>query len=917
MRTVIALALLAISWTTYGQNLQLTGEILDDKAQPLPSATAVLLNPSDSTFLYFAITGNNGRFEMRNIKKGDYLLQISLLGFNTIYKQISLPNEKGDDLGTQIMIPKVFNINEVTVSADRIPMRIKRDTIEYDAKAFKVKPDGVAEDLIKKLPGMEVDRSGNIKAMGEDVKNVLVDGKEFFGNDPKVATRNLPADAIKKVQLFDKETDESQFTGIDDGERNPTINIMLDDNKKSGIFGDVTGGAGTESRADASAKIYRFTKKSQFAALGMYNNINRYGFSFGDLINFSGGMQSLSTGGGHVVLGGDNSFPVNFGQPVYGKGSNGAAGLNFSVSKSKSDRFFISYLGNGSKRNLPETSVTTSFVPDGSFRTDESKNQVRRDTAHRLNFGLRKLIGEKQNLIVNGGVSYSSSSNPLNSLSGSFLNGAQVNSLQRTTSELKSGLSVNADASYLLKINEGKTIFKASGRVNYSGNDENSRYYNEVQFYNPYSAEVSNLFYNLRSDLGNYSGTFSVTQRTTKTSFADLSITGGYTSDALNRRQGDAEDGMIPISNLSPDFIKTEKFIRPGLTWKLSTTKSQLSFGLLGSLGTYETVLNDDAGQTNNYAYFTPRVSWEYEYRSGRRLMAGYNTSVSTPGASRLMPVVNNINSLSLFYGNRDLKPEFNHNARLTWWLFDQFSFTTLLAGVNMTYTHDKIGNERTVDANLGQVISLINVKNDWSAGGDVDFSTPFKALGIKINLALSEQFNRGLSVINTIENINSSMTHRISLTLDNRKKDKWDIETGSTVTITDTRYSVQDALNNVYSDISWFTEIRYTPNVHFNFMTSADITNYSAKTFKESHLIPLLGAEINYYFLKNQRGVLTLAGVDLLNRNSGLMRTSELTYLVERRSSMLGRYIMLSLKYRLNKVGDNKGGIDVQVKRR
>ena len=154
------------------------------------------------------------------------------------------------------------------------------------------------EDLLRKLPGLEVDRSGNIKAMGEDVKNVLVDGKEFFGNDPKVATRNLPADAINKVQLFDKKTDESQFTGIDDGERNQTLNLVLDEGKKAGVFGDVVAGAGTGSHVEAGAKIYRFTDKIQFAGLGMFNNINQFGFSLGDYINFSGGISALSSGSG-------------------------------------------------------------------------------------------------------------------------------------------------------------------------------------------------------------------------------------------------------------------------------------------------------------------------------------------------------------------------------------------------------------------------------------------------------------------------------------------------------------------------------------------------------------------------------------------------------------------------------------------
>src|SRR5664280_154813 len=317
--------------------------------------------------LYFAITGNNGQFEIRNIKKGDYLLQVSLITYRTIYRNLTFPSSSGENIGTIIMIPRPVGLSEVQVTGERIPVKIRKDTIEYDARAFKVKPDAVAEDLIKKLPGMEVDRARNIKAMGEDVKNVTVDGKEFFGNDPKVATRNLPADAINKVQLFNKKTDESRFTGIDDGERNQTLNLVLNEDKRKGIFGDVSAGGGTGRHADAGARIYKFSKKTQLAGLGMFNNINQFGFSLSDFISFSGGMSALSSGSGLTIHGDDSSFPVNFGQPVYGTGSNGAAGLNFSVSKSDDTRFFASYLGSGSSRELTDNSSSRYFKSDGSY----------------------------------------------------------------------------------------------------------------------------------------------------------------------------------------------------------------------------------------------------------------------------------------------------------------------------------------------------------------------------------------------------------------------------------------------------------------------------------------------------------------------------------------------------------------------
>ena len=901
----------------FGQTVSVSGEILNEKGQPLSSAAAVLLNPADSTLLYFSITGNNGVFEMRNVRRGRHLLQVSLLGYQTFYKLIDVPVETGENIGQIALIPRVFGIDEVTITGERIPIRIKADTIEYDAKAYSVKPDAVAEDLIKKLPGIEVDRAGNIKALGEDVNNILVDGKEFFGNDPKVATRNLPADAIEKVQLFDKPTDESKFTGIDDGERNQTLNIVLEDEKRKGIFGDVTAGAGSEERAQAGAKVYRFTQKSQFAAIGMYNNINQQGFSVRDYINFSGGLSAFSSGDGHAIIGGENSFPVNFGRPVYGIGSNGAAGLNFSVSRPDNDRFFFSYLGNGSRRRLSESSTQKNYTPSGSFLLDGEEQRAKTDTAHRINFGLRNTIGSKQNVIINGGFSYNSATDGLSSFSSAWTDDFQVNDLTRNSKEIVSRLAGNTDASYLLKINEGRTIFKLSGGLNLSGSNSATRFSNDLSYFDPPSAEFNSQFYDIGTNYGIYSGTLSLTQKISKRSFADLSLGMNYYNEEIEREQGDLENGSTLIPGLSPVFSKADRTFRPGVRWKLVTTKTNLTLSMLSSIGEYATVLNDDQRQTKDYAYLTPGASLEYNYRSGRRLMLDYSTLVSTPRAMQLLPVVNNLNPMSLVYGNRDLKPEYLHNSRLSWWLFDQFSFTTLLTSVRMRYTLNKVGYSRDIDNDLKQSVSLVNIKDDLTTGGMIDFTTPVKPLGIKVNLIADESFSKGSGFINGTENVNRSLTQRFSLILGNRKKEKWDIETGASLTIVNTKYSLQKSLNAKYTDVAWFTEARYVPSKFLSFMASSDITKYSSGSFNESRLVPLINADVSYYFLKNQRGILTLAGVDILNRNTGIIRMSELNTLTERRSSILGRYVMLSFKYRLNKLGDGKGGIDIQVKRR
>ena len=385
-----------------GQTHSLSGTLYDNEVRPLTSGTVVLLNPADSTLEFFGVTNQQGQFLIRNIKEGNYLLQASFIGFHSLYSPIKIPREKGFDLGDLILKPMPVDLAGAEVVGEAVPLGISGDTIIYNAAAFKTKPDAVTEDLLKQLPGIEVDRAGNIKALGEDVNQLYVDGKEFFGSDPKVATRNIPADAIHQVQVYDKKSDDAEFTGIDDGTRDKTVNLKLRKDRKKGVFGDVLGGYGTGNHYKASGKAYHFTDKIQVAGLGMINNVNEYGFSFNDYLDFSGGMKAMMGGGGsaQIKIESDNSFPINFGQPVNGLVTSGAGGLNFSHSTSKHNRTYISYLINGSDKLLEQSTRTEHYVEGGAYTTDSDKEERTNDLAHRFNFGLRRRIDSTHNLIL-------------------------------------------------------------------------------------------------------------------------------------------------------------------------------------------------------------------------------------------------------------------------------------------------------------------------------------------------------------------------------------------------------------------------------------------------------------------------------------------------------------------------------------
>ncbi|MBA3704378.1 MAG: outer membrane beta-barrel protein [Bacteroidetes bacterium] len=916
MKAILLYLSLFFSLCVSAQN-SINGNVLDEKATPLPFATVALLHPEDSTLAFFGISNTDGFFEIKNIKAGKYLLQTAFIGYRTLYKEVELPLKTGETLGILVMKLLSVNLTETEVSAERIPVMIKKDTIEYNAGAFKTKPDAATEDLLKKMPGIEVDRAGNIKAQGEDVRNVLVDGKEFFGNDPKVATKNLPADAIKKIQVYDKKSDESQLTGVDDGSHSKTINLVLKDDKKQAWFGDVLAGGGTDSHYQTSAKAFRFNKNSQFAGLAMLNNINQFGFSFKDYIDFNGGMGSLMNGDGNAHIGmNDNSFPINFGQPATGLITSGAGGLNYTYEKKKDNRFNISYLGNGADKKLNETTSTQNFTTNNPYTQEQSLNKNNKNLAHRFNLGWKNKLDSTQTIIINGNASYTNGKTNSTSFSESFLNDTVINNLNNFTKNNSNAISGNVHAAYMKKLSNSWKLFKISADGGGSHNLDKTQLENTAYYFQTNSFFNDQQFQNNKNEVINYSANTSI-MRTLKGNFyIQPEISAGNKNELLKRDQGFSQTSETPIDSLSPIITTNYQWLRPAISFKRSSSKSQFNFTLQAETGKLNNEVSNRKKSITDVLYFTPRLSWNYEYKTSHRLGFYYESSVNTPNANQLLPVLNNINLLQLYHGNINLKPEYAHNINFNWILFDQFSFTSIFAGINGTYIQDKINWSRNINNDFSQSLTLVNVTDDYRIRGNIDYSTPVRALGITLNLSVLETWNQGINYVNSIQNINTNFIQQYSLSIDNRKKEKWDAKVGGKLQWTDAYYSVQHSLNTTYSTLSYFAELAFTPNTHWHFSASADVSQYNNQNFGQSINIPLLKAGISRYFLKANRGIITLEAFDILNKNTGIEQISELNYLQQKQSSIIGRYVMITFKYRLNKF-DNKSNVNIKVNER
>ena len=286
------------------QAYNVSGKICDAQGEPLISASVRLLAAKDSTVVKGVVSDANGRFSFPNIKNGRFIVEASYVGYDNQYKNVTV-QDKNVPVGTITMNENSIMLKETTVIGIKTPITVKEDTVEFNADSYKTKPNAVVEDLLKRLPGVEVDSEGKITANGKSVTKILVDGKEFFADDPTVASRNLPVDMVDRLQVVDRKSDLARITGVDDGEEETVINLTVKKGMKNGWVGNVEAGYGTDDRYKASFNVNRFWNNNQITFLGATNNVNDLGFSDGTSGRFRrfGGSNGITT---------SQAFGVNF-----------------------------------------------------------------------------------------------------------------------------------------------------------------------------------------------------------------------------------------------------------------------------------------------------------------------------------------------------------------------------------------------------------------------------------------------------------------------------------------------------------------------------------------------------------------------------------------------------------------------------
>lgn len=886
----------------FGQKWQLNGSLQNTEQEPLPFATAVLLQANDSVMVQYALTDESGGFSFKGLPSGKYILQFTSMGYEQLNHAFQLEADlKMDSLR---MEKKDQMLEAVEVAAEAPPIAIKGDTIEYNAGSFQTQANAAVEDLLKRLPGVEVDRDGTVKAQGEEVVRVLVDGKEFFGDDPKMATKNLPADAIDKVQVYDKGSEMAEFTGVDDGERQKTINLKLKEDRKKGYFGKAKVGYGSEDRYTGKFNLNRFNKKTQFSALGMANNINEQGFSFNDYVNFMGGLNNMMSSGGGMGLGGGN-------------GSSGltrtiAGGTNLNYRPRKGSEIYGSYFLNQTNNDLRQSNIRTYVNDTETFDGDGMDRDESASTGHRANFTFKQQVDSLQEIRLTGNINLNASNNSSYNEQNTY---STENLLQNSSSSQNSDVGdqyrFGGDLVYRRRFRKKGRSFSASLRTSI----DNSLNRTQLRSFNRFPDTLSGFTIDSIQQVQNqdgerldYSSGLSFTEPLRDQLYLELSHSYQRQHTSSNKEFFDiAPSNMGEIFNpqLSSAYSTTFQFHRPTASLRLVKKK----YNAVASLSLQQSSLTGDlisldTSISQSFANLLPAFNMRYNFSRSSRISLRYDARVSEPQINQLQPVVDNNDPLNLYLGNPDLKPERSHDLNLSYFSHSQFSLVSFFLMLRGSFTEDKIVNGVSISDALVRTTQPTNAGRDWRISQSGEFSAPVRPLGMKFSMSGNSTFNRGILPVNGTQNSTDRWTNGAGFSVENRKKQVIDLQVGARMSLNFTSYSENSELDQSFLQSNYYTDLLVNLGETWALSTSFDYILYSGEAFASGQNIPLWQAQLSKLFLRNDKGQLKLTVFDLLNQNRGFTRNSALNYVEELRSNALGRYLMLSFTYSLTALG-------------
>lgn len=878
------------------------GSVIDSASKDgLNDATVSVVTAKDSSLISFALTSNSGFFEIKNLDTGSYVLMISYQGYPNILKSFGITADKPVvDFGAIKADQEYKQMKEVILNSTP-PVQIKGDTLAYNAAAFKTKPNATVEDLLKKLPGVQVERDGTVKTQGENVQKIYVDGKEFFGNDPKLATKNLTADMIDQVEVYEEQSEQSRFSGVDDGNRTRSINLKLKKDKKKGLFGRVGAGVGTDGRYESNASVSYFKGASKLSLVARSNNINSVGFTQGDI-------TGVGIGGG-----GNN----NSGASAPGITRNTNAGLNYSDLWGKKTEVTGSYFFNNSNTNNTSSSYRQTFFADSTLNRNQQSTTDNSSANHRLNMRLTYQIDSFNSIIYTPNVSIQHSESDRFTGTQTFAQkGTQEYRLNDNTSSIHNeGNGSNWGNNLLFRHRfqvRGRT-FSLNLTNTWNNNERDGLTDSKFGFYSLGIKTKDSLVQQINRTVNgtnNYGMSASYTEPIGRDKVLELNY-------AYNSNNNSNDRSVFDYNSFTSEYdllndLQTNRFRnnnesnRLGASLRVVKKKYNYQVGMAAQqLELRSNNLSKGAIIRQTFTNLFPTGSFNYRFARSKNLRFDYRGRTNQPSATQLQPIRDVSNPLYQTEGNPALRQEYSNNFTLMYNSFNMMRFRNLFTRFTFNNTYNKIVNSVT---QLGKGVQLsrpVNADGAYNMSGIVDFGVPIsKQKGGNINTTTNFNLNRDVSLANDVKNYTNNLVIGETVRVNYNYKDKLDLGISGGVSYNRARNTLNTRQNNTY--------YRYLASVDGsyifprNFVLSTDV-DYTATTgltagFNQSFL--LWNANFAHQMFKNKRGELKLTVFDILKQNRSINRNVADNYIEDVQNTVLQRYFMLTFTWNLSKFG-------------
>jgi hypothetical protein len=840
------------------------------------------------------------------------LISVSYVGYIPKWVPVITGTEKTVDMGL-IYMNDVNTMSTVTVTARRPPVVINGDSVEFNSENFKTAPNAVVEDLLKKMPGMEVDKSGGITVNGKKVTKVFVNGKEFFTGDPVMATKNLPADAVDKIQVYDRKSDQAMFTGIDDGSEETAINLKLKKDRNKSTFGKLNGGAGTPSVFDAQGNVNVINNEEQFSAIGGANNTNRQNFSNRNIVNFSGGGGGRPGAGAGVTVnfsGGSGETDAN----AQGIAETYSIGGNYSnLFNNKKTEFNANLSISDVERNNISNSFTQNLTPGNAFNRISNSNSIAGNKQQNFGSTIDHKVNENfsfrftPSLGLQQTINYSEDSTQTYLTNGNLLN-------SNTTIASSASDAVNAASTLLLRkkfAKKGRTISSTITQSFNRSNSTGNQYTEQLSYINNKLTNDSVLDQQntRKGENSSYSANLIYTEPLGKKSLLEFNTYLSKSIGSSSRKIYDYStltDGYgVLNTRLTNEFNSEYTYSGGGMSYRSNQKKYNFSTGfslqkavLAGENISAKTKLSQ------SFQDILPNATFRYNFSQTKNLNVDYRTSTNQPSITQLQPVLDqsNINRQSI--GNPDLKRSYVHNLNIRFFSSKILAGKNFFSTLNASTTNNSIVNYDSVLPNRTILTRPVNVDGAYRINGSVNYGFGIKKLKSRLSFGLNAGLNNNISYANGLLNTIVTKSTGPSMSYTYIVDDVIDINLTARYSFSQTSNEVNPTLNTNFltkvfgADMTNYLPLNIVLNQSFNYA----INTGRAEGFNTA--IPIWNASFSKFFLKNKRAEIKMSAFDLLNKNIGINRNVSQNQIVDRSYNVISQYFMLTFTYSLQKSG-------------